>query len=156
MAGGKLWTPEDDAELTALLSQGATLRQATECIGRGAESVRGRLRTLRERGHRVVVSQWTAAMDATLCDLVKTGITIRAMAKTIGVTESAVQRRIATLERIRVRPRYVRSVSKVYAGPPHGKNADKLNRQNTICFELHYCDWADRNGAAIHGYRAAA
>jgi hypothetical protein len=151
MPRGRWWTQEEDAALRDLLARGATASDIAYALDRSCKAVRMRVLALGLSGDRNTFSRWSADLDAVLRQLWATGMSSRCIADKLGFSRRTIANRAADLG---LRRRW-RKPADVDSLRVNHQRIDDV-RKKTIAFELAFCAWAERHGAEIHGYEAAA
>ena len=154
MPRGTKWTDEEDAVLVRYLRMGASYSEIAGILGdRSPQAVNKRARMFTD--HELAHSRWSADMDASLRKLWASNVSMREIARRIGVCDDTVANRAAKLE-LPKRGRRIGTGSEGIRTASHAHETAKARkvRNDTIRFELHYCATAERCGWPIRGYAA--
>jgi hypothetical protein len=162
------FTPEDDAALLAMKAANVTHATIGRRLGRTTGAIHKRLKLLARNGVTAAQPFWTAEKDAELLRLADRQ-SMSMIARRFGCTRDRVKMRLRKLgksidltardreraERHRIRMQMFQPL-KPGAKPRETAEAiaARTIRAQTVAFEAHYADVAERNGWHIWGYRS--
>ena len=143
-----IWTQQEDAALADMIARNLSYSSIARLSGRTQDSVRGRVRHLRDRdllGDRA--ANWDDERDLILLKMTAAGRTRGEIARKFGLSHHSVTRRLARLLEEPSRP--TRSEPSPVERAQTGGSTETVDRYATRQFEKHFRQVAARRGWAV-------
>lgn len=143
-----IWTQQEDAALADMIARNLSYSSIARLVGRSQDSVRGRVRQLRDRdllGDRA--GSWNDERDLILLTMTAAGRTRGEIARKFGLSHHSVTRRLARLlaEPITLK----RSEPSPVERAQTGGSTETVDRHATRQFEKHFRKVAAKYGCEV-------
>jgi hypothetical protein len=148
MVSYTIWTQQEDAALADMIARNLSYNSIARLMGRTQDSVRGRVRHLRDRdllGDRA--DNWNDERDLILLKMTAAGRTRGEIARKFGLSHHSVTRRLARLLAEPITSR--RSEPGTVERAQTGGSTETVDRDATRRFEKHFRQVAARRGWAV-------
>lgn len=143
-----IWTQQEDLALADMIGRNLSYNSIARLTGRTLDSVRCRVRHLRNRdllGHRA--QRWNDERDLILLSMTAAGRTRGEVARRFGLSHHSVTRRLARLLAEPITSK--RSEPSPVPRAQTGGCFETVDRYATRQFEKHFCEVAARRGWAV-------